>query len=488
MQDEHNRETIRQDSFDRQKFRDIRQQPRVNHWVQQGQQEYKQWANLMQDVFASYYKPAPELKEKNCIAPEAMLNHALVEQLLGSDHYRQLHYGTKLDAATSTFAMLGTAAELLEQLKQNKDTGEIMDAVNALEELKQQKRKPTTSQDPGADRQQKLEQEIEEKLQNPFLNLRQVVAAATREASKKTDEAIDAMIAFAIAPGDWHNMPADKVVDFMQLLVTNPGLRRITNLAGQMKNIVHAKKHTRLRHGQDEVHSVTLGNEFPRLLPSELMLLGDPDMEDLFYSRWLEKKCLQYDLRARVFLGQGPIVILKDASGSMNSTTPDGCLRHEHATAMCLAMLEIARLQKRQVAVVVFQGDGEYWTFRFDPRNLDVAALIDLATRASDGGTSYETALDEGLRLITESAAYKEADMVLITDGECWLSDEYLRKLSKIKEQKAFHIYSLLVQTRQADGVEQFSDEVYVYNGAPDAGGVFERLLSPEGRKEGVSI
>jgi hypothetical protein len=101
----------------------------------------------------------------------------------------------------------------------------------------------------------------------------------------------------------------------------------------------------------DEITSITAGTNIERLLPSEIALLADPDLEDLFYLKFAEHNLMQYDLIGHEPEGQGPIIIAIDESGSM-MTDYGGMTGEVWSKAVMLALLSIARLQKRDLAVL----------------------------------------------------------------------------------------------------------------------------------------
>ena len=108
----------------------------------------------------------------------------------------------------------------------------------------------------------------------------------------------------------------------------SPKLRQIAAVCGRFTRIALQRQKTRVKHPPDEITSITTGSEIERLLPSEIALLADPDLEDLFYLRFAERGLMQYDLIGHEPQGQGPIIIAIDESGSM--TTDYGVLIPSH--------------------------------------------------------------------------------------------------------------------------------------------------------------
>jgi uncharacterized protein with von Willebrand factor type A (vWA) domain len=87
-------------------------------------------------------------------------------------------------------------------------------------------------------------------------------------------------------------------------------------------------------------------------------MLADADLEDLFYLRFAERGLRQYNLIGHEPEGQGPIIIAIDESGSM-TTDYGGMTSEVWSKAVMLALLSIARLQKRDLAVIYFSGPDD---------------------------------------------------------------------------------------------------------------------------------
>src|SRR5262249_9203173 len=74
----------------------------------------------------------------------------------------------------------------------------------------------------------------------------------------------------------------DKLV-IAQQVGKSSKLQQIAAVCGRFTRIALQQQKTRVKHPPDEITSITTGNEIERLLPSEIALLADPDLEDLFY-------------------------------------------------------------------------------------------------------------------------------------------------------------------------------------------------------------
>jgi len=236
----------------------------------------------------------------------------------------------------------------------------------------------------------------------------------------------------------------------------NERLQQIAELAGRLRRIAIQQQQDKPRRGTDEVTGIELGAEFGRLLPSE-MLWADEPVEMVFAGKLYERALLQTELHKVPPKQQGPIVVVLDSSGSMQYNHAD-----TWAAAVTLAFLEIARRQNRPFAIVHFG----YSVLRVDrmprPKQAPLQQVLDaVGFFAGDGGTNFMDSLDEAVSIIEKEGDYKEADIVMITDGCASVSDSWLAAFQRKQEQLEFSTYSILVGgSTRADTNERFSDDV----------------------------
>jgi len=238
--------------------------------------------------------------------------------------------------------------------------------------------------------------------------LRSALREAGRAASEAVEELDDGMR--GLGWGSGAGTPTRRRV--AQRLANNDQLRRIAALAGRLRAQARQRQKVKSDREREEMHGVEKGDQLHRLLSSEVGLLPGADTRPLLLMRIAEKQALQYKLRGRTPKSRGPIVFAIDTSGSMSGA------REVWAKAAALAMMEIARLQKRAFAIVYFSGEIERED-RFDPRALDDEALMESLEFFSSGGTDIANAIDHAASIITDPTwrPGKKADLVLVTDG-----------------------------------------------------------------------
>ncbi|MBE2254334.1 MAG: VWA domain-containing protein [Myxococcus sp.] len=199
-----------------------------------------------------------------------------------------------------------------------------------------------------------------------------------------------------------------------QRLKRDDRLARIAMLAGKFKRIAAAKQKAKVRHGADEVSDVELGANLSRLLPSELAKLTHPLLRKSFLASLVEGRVMQYRLQGTDSLGRGPLVVCLDKSGSMDGP------KDIWATAVALALLEVAHRQRRPFALLCFDGAVKHEARVGIGEALPEQCLFVNA----GGGTNITGVLARALSIIQESGgAMKKADVVIITDGESETQD-----------------------------------------------------------------
>jgi uncharacterized protein with von Willebrand factor type A (vWA) domain len=92
--------------------------------------------------------------------------------------------------------------------------------------------------------------------------------------------------------------------------------------------------------------------------------------------------------------------------------------RNEWARAVSLALLTIARREKRDAAVVEFSSPGQTASWEFLRREgVKPERILDFITHIFEGGTHIYSGLEVSRTFIDSRPEFKQADIVLITDG-----------------------------------------------------------------------
>ena len=220
-------------------------------------------------------------------------------------------------------------------------------------------------------------------------------------------------------------------------LKTSESLRRLGQLAGRMRRLAMAKRRSRTRQSASELSDVTTGNDLTRTVPHELMKLADPLLALDFCRAFVERSLLQYELTGHEREGRGPVVVLIDDSDSMDGPAAT------FARAAALALADVALADKRACRLVRFSHRINGVLDLRPGRTGDTQALLAFLSGAVDGGTSFELPLRLARAAIESEPIYERADVVLITDGEAEISDEFLREWNQRATREGMSTYAL---------------------------------------------
>ena len=383
---------------------------------------------LLSDVHASLFKIRPVVDE------ESKVHHReVLEQLMDTTEYARLRASTRMDEVASAFGTLELGAALARELPDDPDEGDSQDDQSFL---------PGCEGDPDAQRR----------------HLRRIVAEAA-EATEEATEAVRALVGTGAGhgAGTVDRMDLGTAVKLARQLRDNPKLKRIAKLAGRLRQVASGKRKTRYKKGPDDVVDVELGNDLARLLPSELQAMVTPELETLALLRFSQRRCLQTRRESREPVAQGPLVVAVDESGSMQSPHCATMTREVWAKAVTLALLGIARRERRDFAVVGFNSDVRTHRWGNNPHEGEI--LEWLARRAS-GGTNFAGALRSCMDLIEESGKggkYDKADVILITDGDETLDPSFAQEWRDRVKATGAHLYVVYVQTHK-DTFASFAD------------------------------
>ncbi len=255
--------------------------------------------------------------------------------------------------------------------------------------------------------------------------------------------------------------------DFAALANTlkdNAQIKELVRKMGRDYISEEKKKQTRVpQRSKSEVHGTHRSDDLMRVLPSELLNLEDETLEMLFYARLLEKNLLTYELQGTTFVHReekethdkrtGAVVACLDTSGSMEGAP---LLK---AKALLLAISGILQKEKRSLYVLLFGSSGQVKEFAMH-NQATAADLLQFLRMGYGGGTDFETPLKRALDIIEAQNSYQKADVLMISDGDCGLSTEFVETLNNRKTVLDCSIYTVLCAGSRID--DKFSDEVVV--------------------------
>jgi len=176
-------------------------------------------------------------------------------------------------------------------------------------------------------------------------------------------------------------------------------------------------------HVPDEMQGVSYSNEISRMLQTEVVNLTFPELEIIFYKRYIERHLLSYQyqgaeqqyIKKTQFseknslqgdeLG-GPFIVCIDSSGSMQGTP------ELTAKSICYALAQIAFSQNRSCFLMMFS--SEVVTFEVTKKTT-LSTLLTFLSASFRGGTDLRPVIEQSLNLM-QQGEFKNADLLVISD------------------------------------------------------------------------
>lgn len=454
--------------------------PELSSITEKGEAEVEGWETSMQDFFSGSYKYNPRLAENT---GENTVARKIMSEVMKTREFAEMRNHTRADSLASSMAAkaLGEATlanlpgEVKEKAKEKAETDRLIEEL--LNEI--------DPSNPNAEAKAKVEELVEKSealgkdIENADLgDVRRAARAAAKAAGEEVAEMNEGLSTFGIGTGegDISNVSPAERIELAKRLRNSHKLKEIAELAGRLTRIAMRTRETRVSHGRDEIHDVEQGDDLGRVLPTELLGLAEGgEFETLFLRKFAEKELLQYKVRGTEEKGRGPIVVAIDESGSM-SGSPEF-----FAKGIGLALLNVAKAEKRDFAFIQFGSSNQIATSVFPKGQADASTLMNVIERFFGGGTDFEAPLNKALDIIEENE-FKDADLVFITDGGAHLSPEFVSRFNRVKTEKDFETFSIVIGMGVAKNVKAFSDRVADWSTPETAREVFE--MAVEGKRK----
>jgi uncharacterized protein with von Willebrand factor type A (vWA) domain len=231
---------------------------------------------------------------------------------------------------------------------------------------------------------------------------------------------------------------------------------RICVMAGKYKQLAHGLHKARSKNGFEEATGLESGGDISRLVPSEIMKLGIPELELDLMRRLVERQCLCREFDSEERVGLGPVVLVVDESGSMVGS------RNESAKAIALTLAWIARKQGRWCGLVAFSGGTGHRVLSLPPERWNQVDLLDWLQSFLGCGSDQDVPVQEMPAIFTEIGAPLGAtDLIYVTDAELRISEKKASAFKAWKASVKARLVSLVLNTDPGH-LTLISDEVHL--------------------------
>lgn len=464
--------------------------------LEEGEKLLPTFKYLHQDIFLSLYKYKAVVLPETSIHASTRMNRNILNRLINTPEYISLRQACRLDMFNAAFGTEIIGREALEILKEvmNKvkdlekkkqamddllqkeaEIDDLMDEMQDIEELMKQASRQgdaqqlaKLSQDLSATEMSitqaraladKIAQECDDLVDRSddlAKQISQVMAPALSHAGNEVAEVSKLCAAWGLGEGEKCHVAFQNKRDAVERIRSSKKLPKLTDMIGRFKESAITEQKKKAKHGAVEIKSVTTGNKIQDALPSDRMNLCNSVTKKDFYRRYSEHGLLQYSKESSKQKNKGPIIVCVDTSGSMSGD------REIWSKALTVGVLEIAQMQKRDFACILYSGHAD------EPiiiRKDEVAPekIIDCAETFHAGGTNFQKPLEKAMKLINDST-FKDADILFLTDGDCSIGYDFFCKYKKIKEEKEFKTLGVLIDLGRghcsSKTLEDFCDNI----------------------------
>lgn len=445
---------------------------------------------LIEDMFYSLYRPVPTLRSPEELAPSATINRSIIEEMMNTTQWESVRragtVGDQFYAALATATVAGSVLTALDQkiLKRLRELSEaeaeaerLFERAETLEDL---------ARDAEGDRAQTLydqakaaraeaehyQQEAETVAQNLEEDAEKIEDAtriAARDALERAEGDIEATdTAVKTFTGGYGTGASDGAATMtlkekMALagkIGKSERLKQIAELCGRMTRIALQVQRSKIKHPPDEIIGISIGDDIAKMLPAELAQLADPVLEDFFFKKYAEKRLMQLDMIGSEKQGRGPVIAALDSSGSMTGTLGSQFTKEAWSKAVMLALLAIARKQKRDFAVLHFSHAGQMKAYQFARGEAKPNELLATTEWFYNGGTEYGTWMAAALKLV-ETSKFDRADVICISDGEVYIDQQLESDWNRRRKARGMRCYSVLIGDQSgASTLARISDAI----------------------------
>ncbi|GGS85090.1 hypothetical protein GCM10010156_49620 [Planobispora rosea] len=442
--------------------------------------------DLVRDVWTAAYKTAPQLRTRAQVDPSRAVNHQVISALVDTPEFIELRRTTIGDAYAAAMAVLAHGSALREMLEHSRDSQQAaeaaqqarqqavqaaqrvqaaLEAVNADADVGdvavQQLETALAAAEAAFDAVGQAEAHTQGALEQAAPGIRAAARTGTAAATQQARAETAQMAAWGIDAGRLRRMSFAERAELAQL-ITGHRLAAFTELIGRFRAMAAGERARRIPHARGELAGITVGDDLAHLVPSELAALAVPALRADFAARLAEGRLMVYDTQGEEQAGNGAIIALVDCSGSM-TRQEDGISREAWAKACALALLDQARAAGRHFVGILFASAGQRQIFDFPRGQAPLPQVLEFAEHFFDGGTDFAGPLEAAADILAESYDVDDlshGDIVLITDGECDLTPEWMTRWQQRKTAVGFRVFGVSVAHRPGRILAELCDDV----------------------------
>jgi uncharacterized protein with von Willebrand factor type A (vWA) domain len=454
------------------------------------QEHHDHAADLLRDLWTAAFKADPVLRPRGEMDAGRLVNHRVAATLLESDDFTELRRHTVGDAYAAAMAVLAQAdavRRVLEQTREEQQAGsEAQDRAGDQEQAAAAVAAALAGAEAAAGEDGELPEEAGEALAEAIAaaedadraagaaraaaesaadaagrKVRGALGKGARDAAAERSGEAELMATWGIGPGQLERMPFEERRALAERL-KGTRLVRFAKLMGRFRTMAEGERARKVERVPGELVGLTLGGDVSRAVADDLANLAVPALRALWLARWADSQLLEYETRGDERTGLGAIIACVDTSGSMLAVQPNGASGNAWAKGCALALLDQARAERRAFAGILFSSASEIRIFRFPAGQVPaISDLIDFAEFSFNGGTDFEAPLSAAVELLAgeyDTDGKAKGDIVLISDDECGVSEQWTAAWLEAKQRLAYRLFGIAVARRPGLVMEALCD------------------------------
>ena len=307
------------------------------------------------------------------------------------------------------------------------------------------------------------DEDIPEDLMKKLKKVQASVVKINDDVNGKYKEFLKEFSTVVYSYSDLKKLPENSNQIIKEMLLNNNIKAVVEKLGkGNAEEEKNSKKEIIMEMSQNEVFGIHKSNDITRLLPSELVLFENEELENLFYAKMYENSLLTYEIagedkkekdKEKKEYKKGPVIACIDTSGSMRGNPI------KKARALLLAISKILQTEKRKMYVILFGSAGQILEFKMENEK-EIADLLKFLNQEFNGGTDFNTPLKRAIKIIENEKNYEKSDILFVTDGLCSLNDENRKIVESKKKKLNFNIFTVNCTGYTRNLKDGFSDEI----------------------------
>jgi hypothetical protein len=479
------------DRFDLMTWRDMHEQAAgLRELARELDERHGHATDLLADVFWAAYKAHPRVRQRAEMDPSRLVNHQIITSLTDSPEFAGLHRETAGDPYAAAMAVLAQATALRRMLEDSTGAQEQAErarrslrgaedaaagVADALRQAAHETHEDGTDPAPAPDAVRRAAEAAEraediaredarsaaQALGAALPGIRAAARSAVAQAARAARNETALMRAWGVGPGELERMPFEQRARLAERLRTGR-LAQWAELIGRFRQMADGERARRVENATGELIGVTLGDDLSRVIPSELASLGVPELRAVFAARYAAGELMLYDSQGEQATGRGAVIACVDTSHSMYEAGPGGITREAWAKACALALLDQARHAGRDFVGILFAAADKLRVFRFPAdRPAGVTEVLDFAESFLGGGTSYQRPLTAAAEILEEEfndSARARGDIVMLTDDDCGVTEEWMRGWNDAKHRLGFRVFGIAVGAPRVAGEDSVLD------------------------------